>query len=240
MFTRDNAIWTLVAVTGLVTGLLANFDLLSGVGVGEGAKNWLALFAYVLAYVGGKLGTSPLNISDAGRVKEVAKQTPAEINKLQNAIDKVSVILLAVVLAGAVGLVGCATSQRARVAQGYQGTQLGLGAIQDAEMALYSSGTVPALTLQKHQQINRVFVKAFEAQIGFGNLLLAARNSPLPREGYAQWIAAIDATLKELTTLLPSDRRLLDATVAWVKNIVEMIRVIGETVPPELAAFAKR
>lgn len=131
----------------------------------------------------------------------------------------------------------CAPSKRARVVQAYQSTQIGLGAVQDAELALYKSGTVPALTLEKHQEINRAFVKAFRAQITFGNALLAWRSEGVQPSGYAEWLAAIDETLAVLSDLLPSDRALFDTTIAWTRNVIAIIRSLGLVVPPRLATI---
>jgi hypothetical protein len=90
-------------------------------------------------------------------------------------------ILLALVL-----LAACAANPRARLVQTHQGIQTALATLDDAERILCWDATVlPAdatrctteaarlagLTDARHQAISRGFIKAYEAQLGLGQVI---------------------------------------------------------------------
>jgi hypothetical protein len=134
----------------------------------------------------------------------------------------------------------CASSGNAVVANAYHQTELGLGAVQDAEMFLYKAGTAPTLTLDRHQAINRVFVAAFEQQIAMGHALLAWRkDSGLPPAGYNEWISANDDALMAIADFLPGDATLMAASVKWSRNVSAMVRALGLEVPPRFASLSQ-
>jgi hypothetical protein len=127
------------------------------------------------------------------------------------------------------------------VANAYHQTELGLGAVQDAEMFLYKAGTAPTLTLERHQAISRVFVAAFESQIAMGHALLAwRRESGLPPAGYNEWIRANDDALMAVADLLPADATLMASTIKWSRNVAVMVRALGLEVPPRFAAISEQ
>lgn len=218
ILTQDQvAAWTspdvVFAVTGGVTAVL--------IGLWKTYRSRLKF----LAALDAPKGTTEQEIKDALKVH------PPALVFVPFAVGALLIPLYAMAYSG------CATSTRARVVQGYQATQIGLGAVQDAEIALYKAGTLPALDLDRHQAISRVFVQAFEAQIVFGNALLVWRSGA-PPAGYDAWLKAIDDTLVALDALLPADRALLTSTVAWTRNVVQVIRALGLVVPPKIATLA--
>lgn len=144
-------------------------------------------------------------------------------------------VLLLALAFGMALLVGCSSNPKPRVVTAYQATEIGLGSVQDAELALYRSGTVPALTPQVHARINMALVQAFDLQIKFGHAILVWEPGALPA-GYEMWLASIENVLQVVTEVVPKGSTVMTTTLDWARNVVALIRGLGQTVPPRLAA----
>lgn len=145
-------------------------------------------------------------------------------------------LVIAVLLVPAL-LAGCASGgTRTKVVTTYQAVEVGLGAVQDAEMELFKAGLI---TKEKHVEINEVFVRAFDAQIKFGNALLVWRpqgETAIPPQGYAAWLSTVETALKVLETLPTQNAELVSRVRVWVARVVEIIKELNQPVPPILTA----
>jgi hypothetical protein len=92
---------------------------------------------------------------------------------------------LAPILALALLVSACATTQVQKSRQVAVDVHATLAAVQDAEAALYAAGTVPAWTQEKHQQFNAHLVIALKAgkalTEGVGTLPIPAGTKAGPR-----------------------------------------------------------
>lgn len=68
--TRDNLIWWFLMVGGVVTAVAGHLDLFPWISLQ--AQHWIELAGFIAATVSGKLGMSPLPLSEDGRLQAKA------------------------------------------------------------------------------------------------------------------------------------------------------------------------
>lgn len=239
--TRDSYAWPLLLAAGVLTYLGAHFDILTASFPSLDAA-WEArieLLSGLVAAVSGVAWKSPLRLSDRGKRHYAIKHAARDLDAARAAAPTRKI--LAALACCTVGVAAaCATGLKPRVVAAYQATEIGLGAVQDTERALYAAGTVPQLTKEVHEQrISPAFVVAFDAQIKFGNALLAWEPGAALPSGYAEWVTSVQNAVAVLGELMPRNKGVLDAVMSWVTNVADTIRILGQTVPPELTALVK-
>jgi hypothetical protein len=253
--TRDSLAWPLALTAALLTYISTNVEELQRAFAGE-LRAIINIASGVVAVVSGYLYKSPLRLSAAGKRHYAVKQAVQDVETLakaenvveraeRNAVNPPGPKPIPGVMLAAVGLslcatLACSTGLKPKVVAAYQATEIGLGALQDTERALYVAGTVGELTKELHEtKISPAFVKAFDAQIKFGNALLVWEPGATLPAGYDAWVSSVENTVQALSELLPRNRVLFDETMRWVRNAIAIIRALEQTVPPQLSTLVK-
>jgi len=251
--TRDSQLLWFGMAVAVLAFTIGNWDLLQEAfpSMPPAVEKLVTFGAGLLGVVFGIMRASPLDITPEGAAAYRKKNETDALDALgkldatkrvqvTDAAKQLPPVVLLLALSGA--LASCATTggPKPNVVAAYTVTETALGAVQDAERALYAAGTVPALTKAVHEQkVSPLFVAAFDAQIKFGHALLLWKPGTAPPAGYAEWVATVTNTVDALGALMPKNKTLLDTTLAWVRSVAETVRMLGQTVPAPLAALVK-
>jgi hypothetical protein len=191
---------------------------------------WLQFASFMLAWVSGKLATSPL----AGDVDSGTVSPPT----LKAVIDRTSGPAAVVALAVAASLsASCASVPlKQKAVLTVQASQAALGIVDDAEMAAYAL-QAPGLTADRHRAFSRALSDAYAVQIKLATALQAWRaGEPVP--------ASLDALLADaqqawdvVTKLEPGvpQTDLIAKMRAWLVELNTLSRALGAAIPPWLA-----
>jgi hypothetical protein len=130
--------------------------------------------------------------------------------------------LLPLLLLGLLAVQACSVSLRQRAVQQVQTIDTILATAQDAEINLYASGAVPALTPEKHRAYHAALAKGFDAAERVAIATKAWRaGDPVPNDTRAILDAAEEA-LGVLEGVLPEQHRLFGLVRQWLETAIAL------------------
>lgn len=119
----------------------------------------------------------------------------------------------------------CSVSLKERAVRQVQAVDIVLSQAQDTEISLFESGTVPALTLDKHRTFHGALAKAFDAVERTAIALRSWRaGDPVPNDT-ASILSAANEAVAVLSDVAPEISGLWSVVQRWLETALELQRI---------------
>lgn len=118
--------------------------------------------------------------------------------------------------------VGCSVPLKERAVRHVQALDLVLSHAQDAELSLYESGTVAALTPDRHKAFHAALYTAMDATERLAIALLAWRAGDPAPDDVASVLAAAKEALAALEAAVPEASAVLGHVRAWLETAIAL------------------
>lgn len=121
-------------------------------------------------------------------------------------------------------MVACAhLPAKQKAVSGLQAAHAALASAQDFERQTYASGSLPALTAQRHADISRFFIKAFDDELKAGVALKAWRAGDPAPASLVDYQTDITQALAVARAVAPSGGTIIDKVQVVLDEVVKVI-----------------
>lgn len=116
---------------------------------------------------------------------------------------------------------------RGNAVQQVQAIDAVLSSVQDVEISLFESGTITALTAEKHRAFHGILARAFEAEERLAVTIKAWRAGDPAPSGAAEILATAQEAVTVLTGVVPEGQTLWSHVQTWLGFAIELQQIIG-------------
>ncbi len=150
-----------------------------------------------------------------------------------NTLKKFGISALAALL-----VIGCSVSLKQKVVLSLQAQHQVLAALDDTELAVFQSKTIPALTVDRHRAFSTALAKAYRAESKASMALQTWRaGDPAPTD-ITELIAVADEAWHEVILVIPqlqaktpAEESLVGKLLGWLDQIRAIAKLVGAPVP---------
>ena len=139
-------------------------------------------------------------------------------------------------------LLSCSVSLKQKVVLSLQAQHQVLAALDDTELAVFQSKTIPALTVERHRAFSAALAKAYRAESKAAGALQTWRAGDPAPTNITELIAVADETWHEVVLVIPRLEAKTPAEESLVGKLqvwLDQIRAIGKLVGAPVPAWSK-